>query len=93
MTRIKGAVNITINRPLINPDLTVARPFNPDLTKKWKISLPAPLAGRVELSLWDTINKKPAYGKRGELIEALLNEWLAGRVPNIPIQPTPPDIA
>ena len=63
------------------------RPFNPELTKNWKVSLKAPLAARVELALWDPVNKKPAYGQRGELLELLLEEWLAGRLPNLSIQP------
>lgn len=52
------------------------RPYNPVLTKYWKISLPADLAGAVELYLFDTIHKKPKYGSRAELIKKLLEEWV-----------------
>lgn len=67
------------------------RPFNPELIKKWKVGLPAPLAGRVELALWDRVNKKPRYGMRGQLIEELLEQWVAGNCPTISIQPSPPE--
>ena len=52
------------------------RPFNPDLTKNWKISLPATLAGTVEFYLFDPLHKKPAYGSRARLIATLLEEWV-----------------
>jgi hypothetical protein len=54
----------------------MARPFNPDLTKYWKICLPATLAGTVELYLFDNIHKKPKYGSRAALITQLLEEWV-----------------
>lgn len=54
----------------------MARPFNPDLTKYWKICLPATLAGTVELYLFDPIHKKPRYGSRAELIKNLLEGWV-----------------
>lgn len=54
----------------------MARPYNPDLTKYWKICLPATLAGTVELYLFDNIHKKPAYGARGKLITELLEKWV-----------------
>jgi hypothetical protein len=54
----------------------VARPFNPDLTKYWKICLPATLAGTVELYLFDAIHKKPTYGARAKLITELLEKWV-----------------
>lgn len=69
----------------------MARPFNPELTKNWKVSLNAPLAARVELALWDKINNKPAYGLRAELLELLLEDWLAGKMPHIKIQPRTQD--
>ena len=53
------------------------RPFNPDLTKNWKISLPATLAGTVEFYLFDPLHKKPLYGSRGKLIAELLEKWVA----------------
>lgn len=52
------------------------RPFNPDLTKNWKISLPATLAGTVEFYLFDPLHKKPMYGSRGRLIASLLETWV-----------------
>lgn len=57
----------------------MARPFKPDLIKKWKISLPATLAGTIEFYLFDRIHNKPLYGSRSALVEALLEEWVAKR--------------
>ena len=54
----------------------MSRPLNPDLTKHWKISLPATLAGTVELYLFDRLHNKPLYGSRGRLITALLEQWV-----------------
>lgn len=53
------------------------RPFNPDLSTPWKISMPATLAGKVEYVLLDPIHSKPIYGSRNKLIVALLERWLA----------------
>ena len=53
------------------------RPFNPDLIRPWKITIPATLAGRVEFALMDRITNKPIYGARNKLISALLTRWLA----------------
>lgn len=53
------------------------RPNNPDLTKYWKICLPATLAGTVEFYLFDSIHKKPKYGARAELLTKLLENWVA----------------
>lgn len=55
----------------------MSRPFNPDLTKNWKISLPATLAGTVEFYLFDPLHKKPLYGSRAKLIAELLEKWVA----------------
>jgi hypothetical protein len=52
------------------------RPFNPDLTKNWKISLPATLAGTVEFYLFDALHGKPLYGSRAKLITQLLQQWV-----------------
>jgi hypothetical protein len=54
----------------------MSRPLNPDLTKHWKISLPATLAGIVEFYLFDPLHSKPIYGSRGRLIAALLEDWV-----------------
>ena len=54
----------------------MSRPLNPDLTKHWKISLPATLAGTVELYLFDRVHNKPLYGSRGRLITDLLEKWV-----------------
>lgn len=53
------------------------RPQNPDLTKYWKICLPATLAGTVEFYLFDRLHNKPKYGARGELLTRLLSDWVA----------------
>lgn len=55
----------------------MSRPYNPVLTKYWKIGLPADLAGAVEFYLFDTIHKKPKYGSRAELLKGLLEGWVA----------------
>ena len=54
----------------------MSRPLNPDLTKEWKVSLPATLAGTVEFYLFDPLHGKPLYGARGKLIAELLNRWV-----------------
>lgn len=54
----------------------MARPVNADLSVDWKLKVPAPLAGAVELLLWDHTNNKPKYGARNKLITALLQSWL-----------------
>lgn len=54
----------------------MARPQNPDLTKYWKICLPATLAGTVEFYLFDRLHGKPKYGTRGKLLTSLLTEWV-----------------
>ena len=54
----------------------MSRPLNPDLTKHWKISLPATLAGTVEFYLFDPLHGKPIYGSRGKLIATLLEAWV-----------------
>lgn len=66
------------------------RPLNPDLTKPWKISMPATLAGKVEFVLLDPIHAKPLYGARTILISALLEWWLARESgnPNTPHVPS-----
>ena len=55
----------------------MGRPLNPDLTKHWKISLPATLAGTVEFYLFDPVHGKPLYGSRARLIQGLLEGWVA----------------
>lgn len=50
---------------------------NPDLFKKWKVCLPATLAGAVEFHLLDPVTRKPSYGARSELIATLLRDWLS----------------
>lgn len=57
----------------------MGRPLNPDLTKAWKIHLPATLAGTVELYLFDNIHGKPLYGSRSRLITELLSAWVEER--------------
>ena len=52
------------------------RQLNPDLIVKWKLSMPATLAGRIEYLLLDPITKKPIYSARQRLVSALLERWL-----------------
>jgi hypothetical protein len=56
--------------------MPTGRPTNPDLTKYWKVCIPATLAGTVELYLFDKIHKKPLYGARSKLITELLEGWV-----------------
>lgn len=51
--------------------------FTADLIRPWKITLPAALAGRVELMLLSPIHQRPIYGARARLIEQLLEYWVA----------------
>jgi hypothetical protein len=74
----------------------MSRPLNPDLTKHWKISLPATLAGIVEFYLFDPLHGKPIYGSRGKLIATLLEDWVrlqkeavTSQTPSPPIAPDP----
>lgn len=73
----------------------MGRPNNPDLTKNWKICLPATLAGTVELYLMDRVHKKPQYGARAKLITELLEGWVkeqqAKAAASLPQQETLPD--
>lgn len=65
------------------------RHCNPDLSKDWKVVLPATLAGAVEFELLDPATRKPRYGERSRLIAALLHQWLAARGRVIPIDELP----
>jgi hypothetical protein len=55
----------------------MARPLNPDLSKPWKLNMPATVAGKVEYTLLDPIHQKPMYGARVRLVASLLEWWLA----------------
>lgn len=55
----------------------MARPMNPDLSRPWKLNMPATLAGKVEYLLLDPIHQKPLYGARLKLVCELLEQWLA----------------
>lgn len=50
---------------------------NDDLSRSWKINMPAPLAGYVENKLWDKITNKPSYSARAKLCKALFTLWIA----------------
>jgi len=54
-----------------------ARKHEGDLIIKWKVTLPATLAGRVEHMLLSPIHNKPIYAARARLIEGLLEYWIA----------------
>lgn len=69
------------------------RRCNPDLSKDWKVVLPATLAGSIEYELLDPATGKPRYGERSRLICALLTEWLARRGRILPLdEPPSPDL-
>jgi len=59
--------------------------MNPDLSKPWKLNMPATLAGRVEFVLLDPVHQQPIYGARVKLVSELLERWLAEQ------SGTPPD--
>jgi len=46
------------------------------LVKQWKITIQAALAGKMEMVLDDPITRRPIYGRRRELTEALYRNWL-----------------
>lgn len=50
---------------------------NPEPSKTWKIHVKATTAGRVEAILFDPVKGKPTYGSRGELVNNLLERWIA----------------
>jgi hypothetical protein len=69
------------------------RHCNPDLSKDWKVVLPATLAGSVEFELLDAATGKPRYGERSRLVAYLLQQWLASRGRFIPLdEPPSPDL-
>jgi hypothetical protein len=65
------------------------RHCNPDLTKDWKLPIPATVAGAVEFELLDPVTKKPRYGERTRLVTQLLANWLRERGYNVLVD-TPP---
>lgn len=71
----KGGVNPELKSPETGT-LSMPRPMKPDLIKKWKISLPATLAGTVEYLLRNPVTGKPVYGSQSKLVESLLIEWV-----------------
>lgn len=67
------------------------RPMNEDLYTRWKLIVPATLAGKVEYMLTDPVHQKPIYGSRRRLISALLERWVAeqGGTPPDSLPPVP----
>lgn len=55
---------------------------------KWKITLPADLAGRAEMEIMDKDRGTPIYGLRSQLIRELLADWLARGTPVTSVNPT-----
>ncbi len=53
------------------------RPRLPYLRADMKISINATVAAECDLLLEDPITKKPKYGARSKIIEALLRQWIA----------------
>jgi hypothetical protein len=53
------------------------KPRKPYIRAEWKVSLKARLAGEIDLMLENPLTRKPQYGARARLIEALLDRWLA----------------
>ena len=61
------------------------RPQSAELRADWKLSLPASVAAEVDLLLEDPLTRKPKYGARSSLVEAMLRNWIAlmkGQMPN-----------
>lgn len=59
-----------------------------DLQIPWKLNISATVAGKIEFMLTDPITKKPIYGSRIKLTEALFEYWLA-REEGRPLPPIP----
>ena len=51
---------------------------------KWLITMPESIVGAVEFRLLDPVLLKPRYGARSQLVQALLQKWLAGEI-DIPL--------
>lgn len=60
-----------------------------DLQKPWKLNLSASLAGKIEYMLSDPLTKKPIYGARVKLVEALLECWIAEQEGRPVLPPVP----
>lgn len=58
---------------------------SPDLLIDYKLSVPATLAGMVEVRLMDNVHRKAKYGARSALIKQLLTDWIA-RFDNIDLR-------
>lgn len=65
------------------------RPLNDDLSVRWKLVVPATLAGMVEYMLTDPVHQKPIYGSRTKLISALLERWVAQQQGRDPLPEVP----
>lgn len=65
---------MTLPGPL-NEDTPLSRPYREGIQVKWKLSLDASIAGRVENILMDPMTGKPRYGARARLVEELLKRW------------------
>lgn len=62
----------------LSPEVSsMPRPMNDDLYIRWKLVIPATLAGKIEYMLTDPVHQKPIYGSRTKLISALLENWIA----------------
>lgn len=44
-------------------------------TVDWKVKIDIEIAARIEQRLYDPLTRKPAYGRRSEVINMLLREW------------------
>lgn len=56
------------------------RPKDTDPSVEWKIHVRGSTAAKVELLLLDPMRKKVKYGARGDLINFLLEEWVANKL-------------
>jgi len=73
--------------------MSAGRPRLMYLRANWKLSLPAGLAAEVDLLLEDPLSRKPRYGARSRLVEALLREYLArARNETLPTVPSLNDL-
>ena len=52
------------------------RPKKHDTPVSWYVSLPQSLAAEVELILLDPLTGRPEFGKRSQLVESLLRNWV-----------------
>ncbi len=73
-------------------DTEMSRPRSTYLRAELKISLPAALVAEIDLLLEDPVTRRPRYGAKSKLVEALLRTWLADIGASRSVGPTIPSL-